>query len=223
MMKYKRLIYIVIFFIGLGLILYPIISKKYNENLYNEIVDDFKKHTSNSTEEAKPKPDSDGDKFEAETLNPSDESGQDKEYTLEWAIANEGLIATIEIPSIKANLPIYYGTTNKILSKGVGLMKNGTAIIGGKDTHSVLAGHSGTASKIIFTHVHKLEKGDIFLINTFEGQLEYRVVDKRKMHINETHYLETKEDEDLVTLLTCPTFDSKRYRIIVRGERVIGE
>ena len=74
-----------------------------------------------------------------------------RNISLEWAIANEGLIATIEIPSIKANLPIYYGTTNKILSKGVGLMKNGTAIIGGKDTHSVLAGHSGTASKIIFT------------------------------------------------------------------------
>ena len=56
-----------------------------------------------------------------------------------------------------------------------------------------------------------------------DAQLEYSVIDNQKIKVTETEYLEPQKDRDLVTLLTCPTFDSKNYRIIVIGERINGD
>lgn len=188
-MRYKTIFMLIIFLIGLSLILYPVISKKYYQAHLNEVVASF------------------NDGYEKASL--------DKDSEVDGAI-----FATIEIPKINLHLPIYYGASNEILSNGIGLIENMHESIGGLSTHSILAGHSGIASKELFTNVHKLEIGDVFRINMRDAQLEYSVIDNQKIKVTETEYLEAQKDRDLVTLLTCPTFDSKNYRIIVIGERV---
>lgn len=191
-MRYKTIFMLIIFLIGLSLILYPVISKKYYQAHLNEVVASF------------------NDGYEKASL--------DKDSEVDGAI-----FATIEIPKINLHLPIYYGASNEILSNGIGLIENMHESIGGLSTHSILAGHSGIASKELFTNVHKLEIGDVFRINMRDAQLEYSVIDNQKIKVTETEYLEPQKDRDLVTLLTCPTFDSKNYRIIVIGERINGD
>lgn len=190
-MKYKRMFMLIIFFVGIALILFPIISKKFYEAHLNKVVVNFNLPN------------------ERISKNSSDIN-----------MVKENIFATIEIPKIKLNLPIYYGTSDEILSKGIGLIDNANASIGGISTHSVLAGHSGLASKELFTNIHKLELGDTFKIHLVDEELEYKVIDNRKIKVTETDYLKVQKDKDLVTLLTCPTFDSKRNRIIVTGERI---
>ena len=191
-MRYKTIFMLIIFLIGLSLILYPVISKKYYQAQLNEVVASF------------------NDGYEKASL--------DKDSEVDGAI-----FATIEIPKINLHLPIYYGASNEILSNGIGLIENMHESIGGLSTHSILAGHSGIASKELFTNIHKLEIGDVFRINMRDAQLEYSVIDNQKIKVTETEYLEPQKDRDLVTLLTCPTFDSKNYRIIVIGERINGD
>ena len=191
-MRYKTIFMLIIFLIGLSLILYPVISKKYYQAHLDEVVASF------------------NDGYEKASL--------DKDSEVDGAI-----FATIEIPKINLHLPIYYGASNEILSNGIGLIENMHESIGGLSTHSVLAGHSGIASKELFTNIHKLEIGDVFRINMRDAQLEYSVIDNQKIKVTETEYLEPQKDRDLVTLLTCPTFDSKNYRIIVIGERINGD
>ena len=191
-MRYKTIFMLIIFIIGLSLILYPVISKKYYQAHLDEVVASF------------------NDGYEKASL--------DKDSEVDGAI-----FATIEIPKINLHLPIYYGASNEILSNGIGLIENMHESIGGLSTHSILAGHSGIASKELFTNVHKLEIGDVFRINMRDAQLEYSVIDNQKIKVTETEYLEPQKDRDLVTLLTCPTFDSKNYRIIVIGERINGD
>lgn len=191
-MRYKTIFMLIIFLIGLSLILYPVISKKYYQAHLDEVVASF------------------NDGYEKASL--------DKDSEVDGAI-----FATIEIPKINLHLPIYYGASNEILSNGIGLIENMHESIGGLSTHSILAGHSGIASKELFTNVHKLEIGDVFRINMRDAQLEYSVIDNQKIKVTETEYLEPQKDRDLVTLLTCPTFDSKNYRIIVIGERINGD
>lgn len=191
-MRYKTIFMLIIFLIGLSLILYPVISKKYYQAHLNEVVASF------------------NDGYEKASL--------DKDSEVDGAI-----FATIEIPKINLHLPIYYGASNEILSNGIGLIENMHESIGGLSTHSILAGHSGIASKELFTNIHKLEIGDVFRINMRDAQLEYSVIDNQKIKVTETEYLEPQKDRDLVTLLTCPTFDSKNYRIIVIGERINGD
>lgn len=191
-MRYKTIFMLIIFLIGLSLILYPVISKKYYQAHLDEVVASF------------------NDGYEKASL--------DKDSEVDGAI-----FATIEIPKINLHLPIYYGASNEILSNGIGLIENMHESIGGLSTHSILAGHSGIASKELFTNIHKLEIGDVFRINMRDAQLEYSVIDNQKIKVTETEYLEPQKDRDLVTLLTCPTFDSKNYRIIVIGERINGD
>ena len=196
-MRNKTIFMLIIFLIGLSLILYPVISKKYYQAHLDEVVASF------------------NDGYEKASL---DKASLDKASEVDGAI-----FATIEIPKINLHLPIYYGASNEILSNGIGLIENMHESIGGLSTHSILAGHSGIASKELFTNVHKLEIGDVFRINMRDAQLEYSVIDNQKIKVTETEYLEPQKDRDLVTLLTCPTFDSKNYRIIVIGERINGD
>ncbi|GAA4078557.1 class C sortase [Amphibacillus indicireducens] len=188
-MGYKKILMLIIFLIGLSLVLYPMVSKKYYQAHLNEVVASFNE-------------------------------GYEKAFLEKDSEIDDSIFATIEIPKINLHLPIYYGASNEILSNGIGLIENMHESIGGPSTHSILAGHSGIASKELFTNVHKLEIGDIFKINMRDDQLEYSVIDNQKIKVTETEYLEAQKDRDLVTLLTCPTFDSKNYRIIVIGERI---
>ena len=56
-----------------------------------------------------------------------------------------GTMGVIEIPKIKVNLPIYHGTSESVLSRGVGHLKNTALPVGGTGTHAVLTGHRGYA------------------------------------------------------------------------------
>ena len=40
--------------------------------------------------------------------------------------------------------------------------------VGGENTHTVLTGHRGLPSALMFTHLDKIEKKDIFYIHTLD-------------------------------------------------------
>ena len=56
---------------------------------------------------------------------------------------NVGVMGYVEIPKINVKLPIYYGTSEDVLSRGVGHIENSSLPVGGKGTHSILTGHRG--------------------------------------------------------------------------------
>ena len=49
----------------------------------------------------------------------------------------------ITIPKIDVNLPIYEGTSDDVLQRGVGHLEGSSYPLGGESTHSVLTGHRG--------------------------------------------------------------------------------
>ena len=70
----------------------------------------------------------------------------------------------IEIPKINVNLPIFHGTCEEVLKKGVGHIDTTPLPIGGEGNHSVLSAHRGLPSAKLFTDLDKLEIGDVFII-----------------------------------------------------------
>ena len=62
-----------------------------------------------------------------------------------------GLMGYVEIPKIDVNLPIYHGTSEEVLDKGVGHLLGSSLPIGGAGCHSVLTGHSGVAGSRLFS------------------------------------------------------------------------
>lgn len=71
-------------------------------------------------------------------------------------MSGDGIMGYIEIPKINVHLPIYHGTGDSSLSKGVGHLLGSSLPVGGASTHSILSGHSGMASQTMFTDLEQL-------------------------------------------------------------------
>lgn len=132
----------------------------------------------------------------------------------------QGKMATIEIPKIKVNLPVYHGTGEKVLQKAVGHLEGSTLPIGGKSRHSVITGHSGLSHAKMFTNLSELRQGDQFYLKVLGKTLAYEVDQLKVVEPEETHHLKVEKGKDLVTLLTCTPYGVNTHRLLVRGHRV---
>lgn len=147
-----------------------------------------------------------------------DENSSD-EYDKLLSIDGSDVIASIEIPTISVNLPIYHGTSEDVLQKGVGHLPNSSLPIGGKGTHAVLTGHTGLSSQKLFSDISSLSIGDMFFIHILGDTLAYRIDEINTVLPSETDKLQIHPEEDHITLVTCTPFGVNSHRLLVRGTR----
>lgn len=131
-----------------------------------------------------------------------------------------GVMTRLRIPSIELDLPVYHGTSDETLLKGLGHLEGTSLPVGGEDTHSVITGHRGLADATMFTELDKVGKGDRFTLTTFGQVLSYQVVRTQVVEPDETESLQTVSGRDLVTLVTCTPLGINSQRILVTAERV---
>ena len=84
---------------------------------------------------------------------------EEKQYEHLLDLESDGIMGYIEIPEINVFLPVYHGTSQEVLRKGVGHLENTSLPVGGKDTHCVLSAHTGLSDKKLFTDLVLLKKG----------------------------------------------------------------
>lgn len=131
-----------------------------------------------------------------------------------------GLMGYVEIPKIEVNLPIYHGTSEEVLQKGIGHLVGSSLPIGGEGFHSVLTGHSGLAGKRLFSDLEQLVPGDAFFLHVLGETLAYEVTEINRVLPHETELLTALAGEDLCTLVTCTPYGVNSHRLLVRGTRV---
>ena len=112
-----------------------------------------------------------------------------------------------------------------MLQKGVGHLAESSYPIGGTSTHSVLTGHRGLPSAVLFTDLDKLEEGDVFYLHVLDEVLAYKVDQILPMVDKDDHEtlekaLQIEEGKDQVTLFTCTPYGVNSHRLLVRGTRV---
>ena len=134
-------------------------------------------------------------------------------------ISSDGIMAYIEIPKISVYLPIYHGTSDVVLQKGVGHIESTSVPIGGNSTHSVLTGHTGLPSAELFTRLDELVKGDIFYIHVLNETITYKVYETKVILPNEIKELQITKGRDLITLVTCTPYGVNTHRLLVKAER----
>lgn len=218
---------IIWFLLALGLTLYPIVSNFVNEKYASQI------HTAYQ-EVIEQTDDSDLRKAKglAETYNRtlipgastaySQESLQSasRDYASLLNVAGNGIMGYVEIPKISVNLPIYHGTENASLERGIGHLLGSSLPVGGESTHTILSGHSGMASQKMFTDLEQLTSGDIFYLHVLKETLAYRVVEIHTVLPYDTSLLGIVPGEDLCTLITCTPYGVNTHRLLVRGTRI---
>lgn len=134
-------------------------------------------------------------------------------------VGPDGMIGRISIPSIHADLPIFHGTDESTLSKGVGHLFGSALPVGGESTHSVLTGHSGFVNATLLDHLDQVRNGDVFSISVLDEALYYKVDQILTVLPEETDALRKVEGKDYVTLVTCTPKGINSHRLLVRGER----
>lgn len=138
-------------------------------------------------------------------------------------INKNGIMGTIVIPAINIKLPIYHGTSEKILEKGIGHLEGSSLPLGGENTHTVLTGHTGLSNAKLFTDLSEMKEGEFFFLNILGEQLVYQVNQIRIVLPTDLEELYIKKGKDYCTLVTCTPYGVNTHRLLVRGERVENE
>ena len=126
----------------------------------------------------------------------------------------------IHIPEIDISLPIYYGTEEEILEKGIGYIPWSSLPGGGESKHCLLAGHRGLPGAKLFTRLGEMKIGSRFFIEMDGQRLVYEVCEIQVIKPEQTENLGVQKGRDLVSLITCTPYGLNTHRLVVTGERM---
>lgn len=126
--------------------------------------------------------------------------------------------ATIEIPRIDVNLPVYYGDTLQILKNGVG--HSSGSYFPGEGGSIIYMGHN---SKKVFRRFSELEIGDPIKVTTNYGEFNYKIYDMQLVKETQTDKLPIQKEKEILMVYTCYPFNNIGYatqRYVVYAELV---
>ena len=223
-MKKIRVIFcVIIFMTGLGIASYPFISNMVAQRHASQVVKDYETNVEEMDEEKIDAMKEAAKKYNEQLSNvvSVDDENENNEQGESYAdlLNIVESLGYITIPKIDVNLPIYNGTSQDVLSKGVGHMEQSSYPLGGESTHCVLTGHRGLPSAVLFTDLDKLEIGDEFYLHVLDEILAYKVDQIKVVEPNESGDLEIIDGKDYCTLVTCTPYAINSHRLLVRGER----
>lgn len=216
-MKRKLPIFL-IFFIGIGILLYPVVSNVLAHFTQTRVISTYEEAVSQLSTEEKTEEIKKANEYNSNLVTQETEVIEGVSYV---DLLNVGeIMAYLKIPKISVNLPIYHGTSDAVLQRGIGHMEKSSLPVGGDSTHSVLTGHTGLPQASLLTDLTKVEIGDEFYIHLFDEVLAYQVDQIKVVLPEETSDLQIIEGEDYVTLITCTPYGVNSHRLLVRGTRI---
>ena len=114
--------------------------------------------------------------------------------------------ATIEIPSIDVNLPVYFGDTLEVLKNGVG--HSSGSYFPGEGGSIIYMGHN---SKKVFRRFSELQIDDEITVTTSYGEYTYKIYDMEIIEETEIDKLPIQKDEEILMVYTCYPFNNIGY------------
>lgn len=217
------------FLIGLACIAYPFVSDAINQSRERSVIEATALGVQNSDEAVLAAEREKAITYNQQLLNgravvtdpfdPDAERPTDEDYDNVLNLSGDGVMATINIPKIHVELPVYHTTDSDVLEHGVGHLEGTSVPIGGESTHCVLSGHTGLPSMKIFDNLDQLEVGDYFVISVLGEDHAYEVTSVEVVLPDETESLVIEQGRDLCTLVTCTPYGINSHRLLVHAER----
>lgn len=225
MRKFLIVLTVIGFLIGLGIFLYPHISSWLIDNEVKDAIKEFEENGSlvQSKQE--------NELYQAmiaynEALYKSGQSEisdawtfKQEEFKLNGYDYKNNAVATITIPKMELEMPIYLGATKENMSRGIVNLGNTSLPIGGKNTNCVLAGHRGYRGAPFFRNIEDLQAGDEIIISNYWEQLKYNVFEIKVIYPTESEQILIQDGKDMVTLITCHPYRNNYQRYVVYCRR----
>ena len=224
MRKHKTVIFLTIgFLVGICVLLYPAFSDFWNSKTQSRAITDYESVLDNLDE----------NEYSAiferahaynkalyETNYPLIDYKNVPGYYDTLRITDNDMIGYLKIDRIGVELPIYHGTSDDVLNRGVGHLEGSSLPIGGENTHSIMSAHRGLPSSKLFTDLDRVEKGDTFQIIILDQVLTYQVDYIKVIEPTDVSDLQIIEGGDYCTLFTCTPYGINTHRLLVRGVRI---
>lgn len=124
--------------------------------------------------------------------------------------------ATIQIPEIDVDLPVYYGDTLNILKNGVGHTSG--SYFPGEGGSIIYMGHN---SAKVFRRFSELKKGNEITVTTSYGEYQYKIYDMQIVKETEKEKLPVQDEKEILMVYTCYPFNNIGYttqRYVVYAE-----
>lgn len=224
MRRHKTVIFLTLgFLVGICILLYPAFSDYWNSKTQSRAITDYESVLENLKPEDYAAIFEEADAYNKalyETEFPLRDYKQVPGYQDTLRITDNDMIGYLKIERIGVELPIYHGTSDKVLSKGVGHLEGSSLPVGGENTHCVMSAHRGLPSAKLFTDLDRLELGDTFQIVVLNQVLTYQVDDIKVIEPTDITDLQIIEGGDYCTLFTCTPYGINTHRLLVRGIRI---
>jgi sortase A len=224
MRKHKTVIFLTLgFLVGICILLYPAFSDFWNSKTQSRAITDYESVLDNL----------DKNEYSAiferahaynkalyETNYPLMDYKNVPGYYDTLRITDNDMIGYLKIDRIGVELPIYHGTSDDVLNRGVGHLEGSSLPIGGENTHSIMSAHRGLPSSKLFTDLDRMEIGDTFQIIILDQVLTYQVDFIKVIEPTDVSDLQIIEGGDYCTLFTCTPYGINTHRLLVRGVRI---
>ena len=224
MRKHKTVIFLTLgFLVGICILLYPAFSDFWNSKTQSRAITDYESVLDNLDE----------NEYSAiferahaynkalyETNYPLMDYKNVPGYYDTLRITDNDMIGYLKIDRIGVELPIYHGTSDDVLNRGVGHLEGSSLPIGGENTHSIMSAHRGLPSSKLFTDLDRMEIGDNFQIIILDQVLTYQVDFIKVIEPTDVSDLQIIEGGDYCTLFTCTPYGINTHRLLVRGVRI---
>ena len=221
--KIATLIFTLIFFVGVGIMLYPIISNWWNSKVqskavasYNEMIEKIDNTALEfMLEEAR-----EYNRQLALVDEPFLYYDKVPDYDRILNISGTGVMGYISIPVIQVDFPIYHGTSEEVLSIAAGHFQGSSLPVGGKTTHAVISAHRGLPTAKLFTDLDKVVVGDTFTITILNEIFTYEVEEISIVTPDDLSDVKIVPGEDYVTLMTCTPYGVNTHRLLLKSKRI---
>lgn len=241
-MKNKILILLaaLLFLVGLGVLLYPVLKTAMFQAQEQQTICQFEQYRSAPVKPETVEPDpmpSEKEKpfpelWEAcvrfnENLNKTHQAAfttkrleQPSLNPAEFGWESE-VFATLSIPTANIEAPLYLGASASNLYRGAAILGQTSMPIGGESTNCVIAGHRTWSATVRFLGLEDVHPGDpVYLTNPWET-LTYRVIGVEVISPDSLDCVTIQPGRDLLSVFTC-TYPSTR-RVLVTCVRVFIE
>jgi len=223
--KTKAVVSIIGFLICTALLLYPLVSDRWNKYRDKQIIDRYIDEVNNGNPSFY-----EGEIEKAHEYNEklallkkhmvtSLSLEKNEEYETILNATGTGIMCYIEIPKIGLTEPVYHYSSDESLEKGIGHIHGSSLPVGEKNTFCILTGHRGLPSQKLFTDLDRMQNGDMFYIHVLGHTLAYRVCDIKVILPHDVSDLILEKDRDMVVLVTCDPYGVNTHRLLVFGER----
>lgn len=219
---------VLIILLGLVVLMYPVISTQWNNRVQEQVAKQYEQNLTEIPHEnvneayeaalAYNRSHTDGPILDPWLARISEDNAEYKLY--ESHLSGVAAMSQLVIPSIDVRLPVYHGTREDTLQKGLGHLYGSALPTGGEGFHSVITGHTGLTTATLFDDLVDVKEGDAIYISTFGKRMKYEVYDIEVVLPDQTESLAAQEGKDLLTLITCTPYGINTHRLLVHAERV---